>query len=93
MRGLDYYSGMVFECKTQKLGAQDTLVAGGRYDSLIKNLGALIGSGADVNIQDKDGNTHLHTAVLEGDKTKALNLLKKGARTDIKNNDGKMQGG
>ena len=52
-------------------------------------VGALIGSGADVNIQDKDGNTPLHTAVLEGDNSKALNLLKKGARTDIKNNDGK----
>ncbi|APC96261.1 histidine--tRNA ligase [Francisella frigiditurris] len=39
VRGLDYYSGLVFEWTTDKLGAQSAICAGGRYDSLIANLG------------------------------------------------------
>lgn len=39
VRGLDYYSKTVFEWITDKLGAQGTVCAGGRYDSLIEQLG------------------------------------------------------
>ena len=39
VRGLDYYSGLVFEWTTDRLGAQSAICAGGRYDSLIENLG------------------------------------------------------
>lgn len=39
VRGLDYYTRMVFEFKLTGLGAQDTIVAGGRYDLLMKELG------------------------------------------------------
>lgn len=39
VRGLDYYSKTVFEWVTDQLGAQGTLCAGGRYDSLINQLG------------------------------------------------------
>ncbi len=39
VRGLDYYSKTVFEWVTDKLGAQGTVCAGGRYDSLIEQLG------------------------------------------------------
>ncbi|ORM38367.1 histidine--tRNA ligase [Francisella endosymbiont of Ornithodoros moubata] len=39
VRGLDYYSGLVFEWTTDKLGSQSAICAGGRYDSLIENLG------------------------------------------------------
>lgn len=39
VRGLDYYSQTVFEWVTDKLGAQGTVCAGGRYDSLIEQLG------------------------------------------------------
>jgi histidyl-tRNA synthetase len=39
VRGLDYYNGMVFEWTTDKLGAQATVCAGGRYDGLVKQLG------------------------------------------------------
>ncbi len=39
VRGLDYYTRTVFELKLQGLGAQDTIVAGGRYDLLMKELG------------------------------------------------------
>ncbi len=35
VRGIDYYGGTVFEWVTDKLGAQGTVCAGGRYDSLI----------------------------------------------------------
>ena len=40
VRGLDYYNKTVFEWKTDNLGAQDTICAGGRYDNLIEELGA-----------------------------------------------------
>jgi len=39
VRGLDYYSGTVFEWVTDALGAQDAVCAGGRYDGLIELLG------------------------------------------------------
>ena len=39
VRGLDYYSKTVFEWVTTELGAQGTVCAGGRYDSLIEQLG------------------------------------------------------
>jgi histidyl-tRNA synthetase len=39
VRGLDYYSRTVFEWVTDKLGAQGTVCAGGRYDSLVSQLG------------------------------------------------------
>ncbi len=39
VRGLDYYSKTVFEWVTDELGSQGTICAGGRYDSLIEQLG------------------------------------------------------
>jgi histidyl-tRNA synthetase len=39
VRGLDYYSKMVFEWVTDALGAQGTVCAGGRYDGLVAQLG------------------------------------------------------
>lgn len=39
VRGLDYYTGMVFEITHKRLGSQDALGAGGRYDNLIEELG------------------------------------------------------
>lgn len=39
VRGLDYYCLTVFEWVTDKLGAQGTVCAGGRYDGLIEQLG------------------------------------------------------
>ena len=39
VRGLDYYSHTVFEFTTSHLGAQSTLLAGGRYDSLAQLMG------------------------------------------------------
>ncbi|PHM73589.1 histidine--tRNA ligase [Xenorhabdus kozodoii] len=39
VRGLDYYNRTVFEWVTSALGAQGTVCAGGRYDSLVEQLG------------------------------------------------------
>ena len=39
VRGLDYYSKTVFEWVTDKLGAQGTVCAGGRYDGLVEQMG------------------------------------------------------
>jgi histidyl-tRNA synthetase len=39
VRGLDYYTGVVFEWVTDQLGAQSAVCAGGRYDTLVEQLG------------------------------------------------------
>jgi len=39
VRGLDYYRHTAFEFVTDRLGAQGTVIAGGRYDGLVEALG------------------------------------------------------
>ena len=39
VRGLDYYRHTAFEFVTDRLGAQGTVLGGGRYDGLIENMG------------------------------------------------------
>ena len=39
VRGLDYYTKTIFEIRSEALGSQDAVAAGGRYDNLIKGLG------------------------------------------------------
>ena len=39
VRGLDYYGKTVFEWRTDSLGTQDAVCAGGRYDRLVEDLG------------------------------------------------------
>ena len=39
VRGLDYYNDLIYEWKTSSLGAQGTVSAGGRYDSLFSQIG------------------------------------------------------
>ena len=39
VRGLDYYTHTVFELVTDKLGAQGTVLAGGRYNGLVEQMG------------------------------------------------------
>jgi histidyl-tRNA synthetase len=39
VRGLDYYRHTAFEFITDRLGAQGTVLAGGRYDGLVESLG------------------------------------------------------
>ncbi len=45
VRGLDYYCHTVFEFTTTELGAQGTVLAGGRYDGLIEMMGGPATSG------------------------------------------------
>ena len=53
VRGLDYYSHTVFEFVTDKLGAQGTILAGGRYDGLMAAMGgpALPGIGWAAGVE------------------------------------------
>jgi len=39
VRGLDYYNGAVYEWVSNRLGAQNAVCAGGRYDALIEQIG------------------------------------------------------
>lgn len=53
VRGLDYYTRTAFEFTTTKLGAQNAIAAGGRYDGLIHELGGpkLAGVGFAIGIE------------------------------------------
>ncbi len=53
VRGLDYYSGTVFEWVTDQLGAQNAICAGGRYDGLVELLGgrAVPGAGFAMGLE------------------------------------------
>jgi histidyl-tRNA synthetase len=52
VRGLDYYTRTTFEFMGERLGAQDSLVGGGRYDYLVEEIGGPptpgIGFGAGI---------------------------------------------
>ena len=39
VRGLDYYTGFIFEVTSKELGSQDSFIGGGRYDGLFSSLG------------------------------------------------------
>jgi histidyl-tRNA synthetase len=39
VRGLDYYTGTVFEVRSSALGSQDAVCGGGRYDDLVRAMG------------------------------------------------------
>jgi len=39
VRGLDYYTRTTFEIQTERLGSQNAVIGGGRYDGLVKQLG------------------------------------------------------
>ena len=52
VRGIDYYTGTVFEVTSPDLGSQDALCGGGRYDQLVEQLGGsatpAVGFGAGI---------------------------------------------
>jgi histidyl-tRNA synthetase len=52
VRGIDYYTGTVFEVTSTDLGSQDALCGGGRYDTLVEQLGGpatpAVGFGAGI---------------------------------------------
>src|SRR5471032_1759421 len=55
VRGLDYYNRTVFEWVSDKLGAQGTVCAGGRYDGMVEMFGrkskAAFGFGIGVGLR------------------------------------------
>ncbi len=67
VRGLDYYTGFVFEAISSNLGAQDAFLGGGRYDNLCKQLGGkdLPAIGMAIGIE----RLSLLSNALEEDKT------------------------
>lgn len=53
VRGLDYYQRTVFEFTSDKIGAKSAIAAGGRYDSLVKDLGGpdIPGTGLAIGME------------------------------------------
>jgi histidyl-tRNA synthetase len=53
VRGLDYYMRTAFEFTTTKLGAQNAVAAGGRYDGLVASLGGpeIAGVGCAIGVE------------------------------------------
>ena len=55
VRGLDYYNNICYEFVSNDIGAQDSFLAGGRYDGLLKSLGAkknIPAVGAAINLKN-----------------------------------------
>lgn len=89
VRGLDYYSHTAFEFVTERLGAQGTVMGGGRYDGLVEEMGGpvtpAVGWAAGVErlamLMEKAGLTpaapRLVTIipVSEAEESVALNIL------------------
>ena len=52
-RGLDYYTKTTFEIISSKLGAQDSILGGGRYDDMMKDFGGpdICGTGFAVGME------------------------------------------
>jgi len=70
VRGLDYYTGSIFEVVHSDLGAQDAVAAGGRYDNLTKDMG-----GPDVGATGYAIGVERMMLILDKDK---VNLYQKG---------------
>lgn len=87
VRGLDYYTGTVFEWTTTSLGAQGAVCAGGRYDNLVEELGGTptsavgfaMGMERIIALLEQAGNiTHSPTDVYfitQGDGNEEFGLL------------------
>lgn len=85
VRGLDYYCHTVFEFTTSKLGAQGTVLAGGRYDGLIEMMGgpktpgvgwaAGIDRLADLTPKELAAKNDLFVAVIAADDSAALECI------------------
>jgi histidyl-tRNA synthetase len=90
VRGLDYYTGTVFELVASGLGAQNAILGGGRYDGLVSELGGpptpAVGFAAGIERlclvvaprlggpPSQFGGPHLYIAPMPGAETRALAL-------------------
>jgi histidyl-tRNA synthetase len=86
VRGIDYYCHTVFEFITENLGAQGTLLAGGRYDGLIETMGGPktpgVGWAAGIDRlmelvpKEKLSSTAIRIALVAADEAGEKELLK-----------------
>ncbi len=84
VRGLDYYNRTVFEIKSNNLGSQNAVCGGGRYDSLVGNLGGqdtpaigfAMGMERLYSLMKTENNEQLDAFVVSTDKKEALKLVK-----------------
>ena len=106
VRGLDYYTDTVFEFITDKIGAQGTVAAGGRYDYLVEQLGGpktpALGFAAGIerlmllveNLPKEEPVVSVIPVTsdfnIEGIKTANL-LRKKGLKTELLLKEGSMK--
>jgi histidyl-tRNA synthetase len=85
VRGLDYYTGAVFEFIAEGIGAQSTVCGGGRYDGLVESLGGPALSGIGFGM----GLTRIILAMKEqgldniGPKTPELYIAALGNRAGV----------
>ena len=83
VRGLDYYNRTVFEIKSNNLGSQNAVCGGGRYDSLVKNLGGqdtpavgfAMGMERLYSLMQKKKETKLKTYVVSTNTIEAIKLV------------------
>lgn len=101
VRGLDYYNATVFEWTTDKLGAQGAVCGGGRYDSLVEQLGGKPTPAAGFSIgmeraillmqhesqPDLEKQKHLHAYLITDGEHSFVGGLKLAnyLRTNVKN--------
>lgn len=84
VRGLDYYNRTVFEIKSNNLGSQNAVCGGGRYDTLVSNLGGqetpaigfAMGMERLYSLLEKEDESKLDAFVVSTDKKEALKLVK-----------------
>ena len=84
VRGLDYYNRTVFEIKSNNLGSQNAVCGGGRYDSLVKNLGGedtpaigfAMGMERLATLMNEPANNLLDAFVVSSNSTEALKFVK-----------------
>lgn len=84
VRGLDYYNRTVFEIKSNNLGSQNAVCGGGRYDSLVGNLGGqptpaigfAMGMERLYSLMSNESDNKLTAYVVSTNKEETLKLVK-----------------
>lgn len=92
VRGLDYYNRTVFEIKSNNLGSQNAVCGGGRYDTLVGNLGGqptcaigfAMGMERLYSLMNEVNEDKLDAFVVCTDKKESLKLVKYLRDNDIK---------
>ena len=87
VRGLDYYNRTVFELVSDKLGAQDAVLGGGRYDKLVEVFGGKPMPAVGFAFGVERAVTLLqesHKYLLQNAATKKLQVIALGAQARLK---------